>query len=333
MQSETRIQLVSVLSDYINEGIVADRIYQELRKRQVNVRVSPSRFSFIGEYEPYNKEAGLYADKSIIVDELNKNIQIDKERCSVYVTWFRDTLLSADTVSKLNTLDKPVIVPSEFCLTIMTARGVKCPLYVIPFGVDAVAEDETIDYDMPPEGQRTRYLTKIDPSERDPEGLIESLVSLFEKSGAIFNDAELIIKTDDILPVRVDNPNVKVMSKVIPFQRMKELYQQVDYYISISDVSAWDMNILSAMSYGIPIIAPRFAGNMEYLSDSVGWMIPFEYGYKNGNMVSVFDEDALIDIIRDTTGRRVESKGKAAYGTAKRYTYYDFVERLMDVIS
>ena len=336
-RTNLRINLVSCLSDYEPSGIIADRIYKELVKRQVEVMVTPCRYAFIGEPEKYNKSIPDGALLNVYVSELDKDIRLaDIPKFSTnldtfYITWFRGTNISPETVALLNKKNVTVIVPSEFCLTVLTASGVECPMYLIPFGVDAVEEDDTIDYELPKDGERTRFLAVL--NQWDNVDNAEVAAYLFTAlNEAVKKDAELVIKANGVMLNKECSEGIKILDKIVPYNSMKELYRQCDYFISLHHCQCFDMDMLRAMSYGLPVIAPRFAGNLEYFSNHVGWEVPFEYGYRNGNMVCVFDIDETVKLVNEACVTRQESKGKLAYGTAKRYTWYEFVRRLLDVV-
>ena len=335
MKRNIRVNLVGCLSDYETSGIITDRIYNELVKWQVDVMVSPCRYTFVGESEKYNRAIPDGALTNIYVSELDKDVRlsdIPKFSTSLdtfYVTWFRGTNISPEIVSQLNKKNVTVIVPSEFCLTVLTAHGVECPMYQIPFGVDMVSEDETIDYE--PDTTKTRFITVLNQWD-DVDNAQVAAYLFTAMSQALEGNAELVIKANGVMLNRECTEKVKILDKIVPYNSMKALYKQCDYYISLHNRCAFDLDMLTAMSFGLPVIAPRFAGNMEYFSNHVGWEIPYEYGYRNGNLVSVLDVEEAINIVNEASVTRNADKGKLAHGTAKRYTWYEFVRRLIDVI-
>ena len=336
MRSNLRVNLVGCLSDYETSGIITDRIYNELFKRQVDVMVSPCRYTFVGESEKYNRAIPDGALTNIYVSELDKDVRLsDIPKFSTtldtfYITWFRGTKISPEIVSQLNKKNATVIVPSEFCLTVLTSHGVECPMYQIPFGVDTVSEDETIDYD--PDTDKTRFITVLNQWDDVDNAQVASYLFAAMNQALERSNVELVIKANGVMLNRECTENVKILDKIVPYNSMKALYKQCDYYISLHNSCAFDLDMLTAMSYGLPVIAPRFAGNMEYFSNHVGWEIPYEYGYRNGYLVSVFDVEETMKIVNEAAVTRNENKGRLAYSTAKRYTWYEFVRRLIDVI-
>jgi len=93
---------------------------------------------------------------------------------------------------------------------------------------------------------------------------------------------------------------------------LEELYRASNLYVHTSVTEGFALTILDAMSYGIPVVTSNGAGGSELVKDGV-----------NGFVTGIRDSEAMarkLVFLADNPDMLV-SMGKAAYGTAKEYTW------------
>ena len=115
------------------------------------------------------------------------------------------------------------------------------------------------------------------------------------------------------------------------------LLAATDVYLSLHSSESLGLTILEAMSLGVPAVATGFGGNIDYLDDGNGVLVPFRLVPARGGIYEGLGDWAEPDIeaaaaglvgLRDDPGLR-RRLGKAARETVhKRYTPLAYRDRV-----
>jgi glycosyltransferase involved in cell wall biosynthesis len=142
-----------------------------------------------------------------------------------------------------------------------------------------------------PEGS-FKFLTNFDFSERkgwrellmawarafdknDPVCLVLKTGSFYVKDQSVqgrikeFLDSELGAAADAMAPIRL-------MYDRLPSAAMPRLYEAADAYVLPSRGEGWGRPYMEALAMGLPTIASRFSGNLEFMDDDTSWLIDGE---------------------------------------------------------
>jgi len=121
---------------------------------------------------------------------------------------------------------------------------------------------------------------------------LECLIKNFTEEFGDERNVALIVKTyspDTCLPLWFNslNPskNIYLLDEKLP--NMSYLYRSVDAYITTDLGEAWSGPCTEAMLSGIPTIAPRHSGHLDYMNDDNSWLIDVsgwrKIGYREDN--------------------------------------------------
>ncbi|MHB1787243.1 MAG: glycosyltransferase family 4 protein, partial [Acidimicrobiales bacterium] len=200
-------------------------------------------------------------------------------------TMYETDGLPASWVLAMNTVDE-LWVPSAFNVETFRRAGVNAPLHVVPGGVDASAFHPRRRPLPVPGARGTVFLSVFEWSYRkgydvllrawaeafSPDDPVTLLLRVFPRSGWD-GDASQIMDSviDDFLgslgTQRSDVAHIEVVNRALSLAEMPSLMNAADVYVSPSRGEGWGRPLLEAMSCGLPVIATRWSGNLEFMDD------------------------------------------------------------------
>lgn len=310
-----RCNLIGVQSDSSQAGIVTERINNTLLDRGVDVYRQAS-------LHPSSPLSCPPRTPLVFVDELGKNFPLHDIRAGAFfVTWFNSSKISTHIVDYINEKSISLIVPSEYCLTVLSASGVITPLYQIPFGVDKCSPPLRDSEVEPP----IYILANV----YDKPEYIDTLARALEEHGLLSKGSvQLLVQLGPGIQCNFKYIGVSILPSNIPKSYMETLYEQCDFYVSFERL-AWDTDMLNAMCHGVIPIGLRFAGNLEFLDSDVGIPIPFSY-VNNSELTAVPDATALSSVFGPLID--INMNRTSIFNRAQDYTWSEFGRRLLDVV-
>jgi glycosyltransferase involved in cell wall biosynthesis len=160
---------------------------------------------------------------------------------------------------------------------------------------------EPLDLDIP--GDPFVFVTNFDFSERKAwEKLILAWARAFEASDPVC----LVLKTgsywDDDAKVRGKIERfvqrevggfhklapLRIYTTTLPSAVLPQFYAAADAYVLASRGEGWGRPYMEAMAMGLPTIASRWSGNLEFMNDGNSWLV-------DGELVPVPDNADLIN--------------------------------------
>ncbi|UCC65786.1 MAG: glycosyltransferase [Anaerolineae bacterium] len=181
--------------------------------------------------------------------------------------------LSADWVEMCNRMDG-VFTPSHFNENTFANSGVRCPITVMPLGIDPDMFNPSVP------GRRIEgyftFLSVFEWGERKaPEILLKAFNSEFKANEKVL----LLLKVDN------RDPSVNVQQQVADFGlssdrapigflynqpianiQMGALYRSADCFVLPTRGEGWGMPILEAMACGLPVIATNWSAQTEFMN-------------------------------------------------------------------
>ena len=190
-----------------------------------------------------------------------------------------------------------------------------------------------------PDGAFT-FLTNFDFSERKGwRQLLRAWARAFDRT----DDVCLVLKTgsfyagDGTVQGRIDEflhsalgaagrermAPVKLMWDRLPAATMPRLYAGADAYVLPSRGEGWGRPYMEALAMGLPTIASRFSGNLEFMDDATSWLVDGELvpvpddadlfnSLYQGHKWFEADVDALAAAMREVASDPAAARAKAA---------------------
>ncbi|MCB9496116.1 MAG: asparagine synthase (glutamine-hydrolyzing) [Fibrobacteria bacterium] len=207
-------------------------------------------------------------------------------------TMFETDSIPREWVSACESLDE-IWVPTEFNLRTFRGAGVRKPLLKIPAGVDAERFRPGLEpLDLPGPKAGTTYLSVFEWTAR--KGWDVLLAGWAEAFGPS-DDVRLVVRAyppnaieGDMgrwVEERIENhlasigtsrdrcAPIVVLGAQIPDSDMPRLYAAADVYLAPSRGEGWGRPHMEAMSCGVPVIATRWSGNLEFQDEDNSWLI------------------------------------------------------------
>jgi glycosyltransferase involved in cell wall biosynthesis len=181
-----------------------------------------------------------------------------------------------------------MLPPSQYCADMMIRNG--CPtekVVVIPHGVDTdIFYPEATPYPLKTE-KKFKFLCVGEPHVRKQ---IDKLLKLYCETFTAKDDVCLVLKTkifktaedfkerkifeQDLTPVLrklkerhgSSMPEIKVVSKRL--KSIAGLYTACDAFVLMTASEGWGVPYLEALATGLPVIAPRHGGQLQFLNDN-----------------------------------------------------------------
>lgn len=217
------------------------------------------------------------------------------DRPHVGRTTFETDGLPAGWIAKCNAMDE-IWVPSQFNLETFRAAGVTVPLLRVPEGVETERFRPGLEpLPLPGERRGTTFLSVFEWTHRKGwDILLRAWADAF-KAG---DDVELVLRAYPANAVEGDPTAwveerigqflssigtsrercapIVVLGTQIPEADMPRLYAAADVYLAPSRGEGWGRPHMEAMSCGLPVIATRWSGNLDFMDDANSWLVEVE---------------------------------------------------------
>lgn len=177
--------------------------------------------------------------------------------------WFQDTIEAAAHQADV------VFCASSFTRRSLVETGVKCPILVVPYGVDS---DRYAVRSSPPDNPRLTVSFVGQAGQR--KGLVDLLVAA-KRSGV---DLELVIVSRGAIPTEFSACLEGVRHRHLRGLSDADTWEQVrrsDLFALPSVAEGFGLVLLEAMSCGVPIVATTSTGAPDIIREGVeGFIIP-----------------------------------------------------------
>ncbi|HQF56728.1 MAG TPA: glycosyltransferase, partial [Fibrobacteria bacterium] len=210
-------------------------------------------------------------------------------------TTFETDGLPSEWVARCNAMDE-IWVPCAFNRETFAKAGVTKPILVVPEGVDTSKfRPGLAPLDLPGPRKAVTYLAVFEWTHRKaPDLLIQAWATAFTSA----DDVRLVLRTyppnqiegDPIAWVesrideelarvgkrRADCAPISAIARQVPDADMPGLYAAADVYLAPSRGEGWGRPHMEAMSCGLPVVATRWSGNLDFQTDDNSWLIEID---------------------------------------------------------
>ena len=156
------------------------------------------------------------------------------------------------------------------------------PLPLLAPPVDSSFERSHLNLD-----DRFMFLFNFDflsvANRKNPRGLVEAYISAFDEG----EGAQLVIKStngdqcrnslEELRWMARKRRDITIIDSYLQRGEVGALTASADCYISLHRSEGLGLTMSEAMALGVPVIATGYSGNMDFMSDDVAVLVPWEY--------------------------------------------------------
>jgi glycosyltransferase involved in cell wall biosynthesis len=174
---------------------------------------------------------------------------------------------------------------SRFVAEALRSSGVSCPVHVHPWLVEVPDRTHLLRADLGLEEERFLFGFAFDVASvaerKNPLGVLEAYLDAFGEG----DGAGLVLKMinaqgssilDALRTAAAGRSDVQLVEGPWRASEMRALLQHLDCYVSLHRSEGTGLTMLEAMAAGTPVIATGYSGNLDFMDDTVGRLVPFE---------------------------------------------------------
>jgi glycosyltransferase involved in cell wall biosynthesis len=177
-------------------------------------------------------------------------------------------------------------VPSEFTRAAVTASVPDKPVFAFPHPIITPAIDHAHtrdDLGMPPGFVflfAFDFLSTI--ARKNPLGLIEAFRRAFrpcEGTHLVLKSINASLRVLDAERLRLaaeDRPDIVLIDRCVGSGELSAMIAMSDCYVSLHRAEGFGLTIAEAIALGKPVIATGYSGNLEFMDDETGYLVPYE---------------------------------------------------------
>ncbi len=323
-----KLSIICQPNDFTGHGIHACNVIRRLPKMlDVEIVVRPTSEGPVPDdikplVKPGKNDAGL----EIILGPASI-APTDFTKTTVYLTTCESTRPSDMSINILNSA-AAVVVPSNFCATVFSARGVNCPLHVVPLGYSENFPFLTM---MP--GTFTFACAGQLNNGFHRKGL-QRVVDLFLQAFPNGEDVALNVKTMPGDPA-INASDLRVLHRChnMSENEVAGWLAQCHCFVNLA-TEGFGLWPLQAMAMGRPIISPLYGGVADF-HHGIGVkhrMVPARDAWEG--IWAEADDDSVIQAMQYAAKNRpyMQHLGLEAYTLVSPMTWQNSIQQLADIL-
>lgn len=116
---------------------------------------------------------------------------------------------------------------------------------------------------------------------KNPVGLIEAFTSEFSpKEGPhlilkVINGDQVRDELERLKVITADRPDIQILDRYLDAEQQRALIAACDCYVSLHRSEGYGLTIAEAMSFGKPVIATAYSGNMDFTNLDNSYLVPW----------------------------------------------------------
>ncbi|WP_136608082.1 glycosyltransferase family 4 protein [Paenibacillus dokdonensis] len=275
----------------------ASRAYVRSLKRQgVTVRLGATS----------HRKNGIQGKKVLIYHHIPSHMQWKTER-SVYDSMILNTVWETSTTPKgwlshMNKFDA-VCVPTLHNKRALRNSGVKVPIFVVPHGVDTKEfHPNNKKMSLPAAAGKFTFVSVFGFQHRkNPEGLLrayweefsskDNVILVIKTNGYAVNENEKwiqqrVMQYKKRLGIQKDTAPVVIIGQQLSESRLKGLYTLGNAFVLPTRGEGVGLPFLESLASGVPVIATGWGGQMDFLTHSNSFLVPYQLRNPSSSMNS-----------------------------------------------
>jgi glycosyltransferase involved in cell wall biosynthesis len=298
------IRYTAPFLDHSGYGNFSRNFIWELHSRGHNVQTNLVSFEKVKPAEDKVSKTCMDLQNNKIKPDINivnltpehfKNYK-DETTKNVGFTMFETTRISKLWVEECNKIDG-IFVPCTWNVEVFKNSGVHKKIKMVSPGV-SLQESEGKKYEISGiDSFQYRFYSIFQWTERkNPSGLLKAFWAAFTNNenvclilktyGSDTSDAQKNLIKQQIIALKKEQPlkhypPIFLIGGLLSHDEINQLHRLGDCYVSPARAEGWGMPIADAMSFGKPIIATGFSGNMDFMTEENSY--PLDYSLTVAN--------------------------------------------------
>jgi glycosyltransferase involved in cell wall biosynthesis len=338
-----RITMVAPINAFTGYGLHALEIFRGMERRGWFVAVRPTgvdeafarapaelRQRFVGGPQPEPWELLLHPP----------NMLPTPGKKTVFFTMWESTRMRSGGVQMLNKADV-VVVPCAWNASCFSAEGVDKPIRIVPLGIDTGIFHQRAPMRVPSEDDPpVIFGTAARAKHGGIRKGLQDVVELFREAFPVETDVRLRVKCfADDPEVKIDDERVQITRAFMGHHELSDWYARLDAFVSMSRGEGWGLMQQQAMSVGRPVIAARYGGLAEFMTEDNSYCVDFHPaaaggGYAGMGMWANPSRESVIEKLRWVHRNRgeAEARGARASQSVSHLTWDHSIGKLAGVL-
>ena len=287
------VNLVGFLEGELGLGEVARKLGRALERAEIPYAAIPYRRTPSRQEHPVEFELSREApfDTNLIclnADYLHTflgdaGVDFFADRYSIGVWFWESSVLRQEHREGFRFLDE-VWVASDYVRRAVAAEA-DITVHVIPLPVEAPAQPtrSRAALGVPPEGFMFLFLFDFVSSQRkNPGAVVEAFKRAFHPGDGAF----LVMKSingrerkpqslEQLAAAAAGRPDIHIVDGYLSAHEKEAAIAACDCYVSLHRSEGFGLTMAEAMAHGKPVIATGYSGNLEFMNEANGYLVPY----------------------------------------------------------
>lgn len=147
-----------------------------------------------------------------------------------------------------------------------------------------------------------------------------------------------------------DDPAIRIIAESLPYTDVLSLYASADVFVSLHRAEGLGLGLLESMMLGTPVIATRYSGNLDFMTDADSKLVGYKLVPVEGTSIGSYDPRyigegqqwaepdtdeaarAMLDLMDDTRRMQLSAAAlTAALATGENPERRRAIERLLEL--
>ncbi len=203
------------------------------------------------------------------------------ERHTIALWWWEVGQFPEDWAPAFEHIDEVWVGSQHIYDAVAPASRVPVAKMTMPVALPRVPERSRAELGLPQEGFLFLYVHDYHSTaaRKNPLGLVEAFKRAFPPgSGAklvvkSINAENVIHEHDRVVLACADHPDITLIDAYIPAGDKNAMIAACDCYVSLHRSEGFGLTAAEAMLLGKPVIATRYGGNLEFMTDENSYLV------------------------------------------------------------
>ncbi len=181
-------------------------------------------------------------------------------------------------------IDEVWVGSQHICDTVAPASPVPVVKMTMPVALPRVPQRSRAELGLPEEGFLFLYVHDYHSTaaRKNPLGVVEAFKRAFPPGGGAklalksMNAEKVIHEHDRVALAAGDHPDITLIDAYVPAGEKNAMIAACDCYVSLHRSEGFGLTAAEAMLLGKPVIATRYGGNLEFMTEENSYLVDWE---------------------------------------------------------